>query len=77
MAWRVRKSCARILIELGIHPKIIQQTLRHHDIRLTMDLYGELGEDDLFRDLPGKLPVPRMFAQRDEGGQQPKMRAVP
>lgn len=58
----LRKSCARILIELNVHPKVIQQTLRHSDIRLTMDLYGELGEDDLFRELPGKFPVPRMFA---------------
>ena len=59
----LRKSCARILIELGVHPKVIQQTLRHSDIRLTMDLYGELGEDDLFRELPGKFPVPRMFGE--------------
>lgn len=59
----LRKSCARILIELGVHPKVIQQTLRHADIRLTMDLYGELGEDDLFRELPGKFPVPRMFGE--------------
>ncbi|MFO1077098.1 MAG: hypothetical protein U1E73_05165 [Planctomycetota bacterium] len=42
---------------------MIQQTLRHADIRLTMDLYGELGEDDLFRELPGKFPVPRLFAE--------------
>jgi hypothetical protein len=41
---------------------VIQQVLRHSDIRLTMDLYGELGEDDLFRELPGMFPVPRMFA---------------
>ncbi|MBL8729711.1 MAG: site-specific integrase [Planctomycetes bacterium] len=59
----LRKSCARILIELNVHPKVIQQTLRHSDIRLTMDLYGELGEDDLFRELPGKFPVPKMFAE--------------
>lgn len=58
----LRKSCARILIEMNVHPKVIQQTLRHSDIRLTMDLYGELGEDDLFRELPGQFPVPRIFA---------------
>lgn len=58
----LRKSCARILIQLGVHPKVIQMVLRHSDIRLTMDLYGELGEDDLFRELPGKFPVPKMFA---------------
>jgi hypothetical protein len=37
--------------------------LRHSDIRLTMDLYGELGDDDLFRELPGTFPVPRMFGE--------------
>jgi integrase len=62
----LRKSCARILIELNVHPKVIQQVLRHSDIRLTMDLYGELGEDDLFRELPGMFPVPRMFAADGE-----------
>ena len=31
-----------------------------------MDLYGELGEDDLFRELPGKFPVPKMFAATGE-----------
>jgi hypothetical protein len=48
---RCARACARILIELNVHPKVIQQVLRHSDIRLTMDLYGELGEDDLFRDI--------------------------
>ena len=52
---------------MQVHPKIIQQTLRHSDIRLTMDLYGELGEDDLFRELPGKFPVPAMFARSTAG----------
>jgi hypothetical protein len=52
----LRKSCARILIELNVHPKIIQQVLRHSDIRLTMDVYGELGEDDLFREMPAGSP---------------------
>ena len=69
----VRKSCARILIELNIHPKVIQQTLRHSDIRLTMDLYGELGEDDLFRELPGKFPVPRMFATTSQRQRGPRL----
>lgn len=56
----LRKSCARILIELGLHPKMIQMALRHSDIRITMDLYGELGENDLFRELSGKFPVPQV-----------------
>jgi integrase len=61
----LRKSCARILIELNVHPKTIQQVLRHSDIRLTMDLYGELGEDDLFRDIGTKFPVPAIFAENE------------
>jgi integrase len=58
----LRKSCARILIELGVHPKTIQQVRRHSDIGLTMDLYGELGEDDLLRDVGTKFPVPKLYA---------------
>lgn len=58
----LRKSCARILVEIGLHPALIQAALRHSDIRITMSVYAELGEDDLFRELPGKFPVPKMFA---------------
>lgn len=72
----LRKSCARILIELGVHPKLIQQVMRHSDIRLTMDLYGELGEDDLFRELPGKFPVPRTFKACAASGVHPGSAAV-
>lgn len=58
----LRKSCARILVEMGLHPKVIQAVLRHSDVRLTLNVYAELGEDDLFRELPGKLPTPRAYA---------------
>jgi len=71
----LRKSAARILIELGVHPKLIQMLLRHSDIRLTMDLYGELGEDDLFREQP-KLPVPRMFTTEGNGADGSRPLAV-
>jgi hypothetical protein len=30
-----------------------------------MDLYGEWDESDLFRELPGKFPTPKMFARKD------------
>jgi hypothetical protein len=58
----LRKICARILIEINVHPEVIEQTLAHSDIRLTINLYNELGEDDLFREPPGKLPVPGLLA---------------
>jgi integrase len=38
----LRHSAASILIAEGVHPKAIQELLRHASIRLTMDIYGHL-----------------------------------
>jgi integrase len=38
----VRHSAASILIAEGVHPKAIQELLRHSSIQLTMDTYGHL-----------------------------------
>jgi integrase len=38
----LRHSAASILIALGVHPKAIQELLRHSSIQLTMDTYGHL-----------------------------------
>jgi integrase len=35
-----RHSCAALLIELGAHPKAIQERLGHSSITVTMDVYG-------------------------------------
>jgi integrase len=40
----LRHSAALILIAQGVHPKAIQELLRHSSIQLTMDLYGHLFE---------------------------------
>jgi integrase len=40
----LRHSAASILISLGVHPKAIQELLRHSSIQLTMDTYGHLLE---------------------------------
>jgi integrase len=40
----LRHSAASILIALGVHPKAIQELLRHSSIQLTMDTYGHLME---------------------------------
>jgi len=55
----LRKSCARILIEVNVHPRVIQQRLRHSNIRLTMDLLRR-PRRGLFRELTGIL-VLKMF----------------
>jgi integrase len=38
----LRHSAASILIAQGVHPKAIQQLLRHSSIQVTMDVYGHL-----------------------------------
>jgi integrase len=38
----LRHSAASILIAQGVHPKAIQELLRHSSIQLTMDTYGHL-----------------------------------
>jgi integrase len=38
----LRHSAASILIAQGVHPKVIQELLRHSSIQLTMDTYGHL-----------------------------------
>ena len=40
----LRHSAASILIAQGVHPKAIQELLRHSSIQLTMDKYGHLFE---------------------------------
>jgi predicted nuclease of restriction endonuclease-like (RecB) superfamily len=40
----VRHSAASILIAHGVHPKAIQELLRHSSIQITMDTYGHLFE---------------------------------
>ncbi len=44
----LRHSAAGLMIELGAHPKVIQQRLRHASIRTTLDVYGSVlpGVDD-------------------------------
>jgi integrase len=37
-------SAASILIAQGVHPKAIQELLRHSSIQPTMDTYGHLFE---------------------------------
>jgi integrase len=38
----LRHSAAALLIAQGVHPKAIQELLRHSSIQITMDVYGHL-----------------------------------
>ena len=38
----LRHTCVSLLIQLGAHPKAIQERLGHSSITVTMDVYGHL-----------------------------------
>jgi integrase len=38
----LRHSCATLLLSLGVHPKLVQQTLGHSTFQLTMDTYSHM-----------------------------------
>jgi integrase len=75
----LRHTCAALLIELGAHPKAIQERLGHSSITVTMDVYGHLFPalnealterlDDVFRAARGRtLPPPGNAQIVDLGG---------
>ena len=38
----LRHSCATLLLSLGVHPKLVQETLGHSTFQLTMDTYSHM-----------------------------------
>ena len=38
----LRHSCASILTALGIHPRVVRETLRHSHLSITMDTYAHV-----------------------------------
>lgn len=43
----LRKTFCSLLARQKVHPKVAQQLLGHSDIRLTMDIYTEIADDQL------------------------------
>lgn len=39
----LRHSCATILVALGVHPRVVMETLRHSTVGMTMDIYSHVG----------------------------------
>ncbi len=36
----VRKTCATLLVDLDVHPRVIMRVLRHADLGVTMEIYA-------------------------------------
>ena len=49
-----RRTCASLLRELGVHPRVAMQILRHSRISLTMEIYTDV-PDPATREALGKL----------------------
>ncbi len=64
----LRHTCASLLIDLGAHPKVIQEWLGHKSITVTIDVYGHLFPslnqalaerlDEVFRGAAAESPRP-------------------
>jgi integrase len=35
-----RKTCATLLVDLDVHPRVIMRVLRHADLAVTMEIYA-------------------------------------
>ena len=63
----LRHTCAALLIELGAHPKAIQERLGHSSITVTIDVYGHLFpsiDQALTARLDERLSAARLAADR-------------
>jgi integrase len=36
-----RRTCATLLVDLDVHPRVIMQILRHAQINVTMEIYSQ------------------------------------
>ncbi|HEX5036283.1 MAG TPA: site-specific integrase [bacterium] len=64
----LRKTFCSLLARGGVHPKVAQKLMGHSDVRMTMDIYTEIGDDQL-RDAVNGLPAIRDL-------QKPRLRVV-
>lgn len=56
----LRHSCVRILREAGVAVEIVQQIMRHSDVRLTLQTYGSVDKERVAAAMRGLLPAPAL-----------------
>lgn len=40
-----RRTCATLLVDLDVHPRVIMQVLRHAEVSVTMEIYSQASSD--------------------------------
>jgi integrase len=40
-----RRTCATLLVDLDVHPRVIMRVLRHADLSVTMEIYAKASAD--------------------------------
>lgn len=51
----LRHTCARMLCEAGVNPKVVQRIMGHSDIETTMMIYTEVGDEYIWEEYVNKL----------------------
>ena len=77
----LRHTCASLLVDLGAHPKVIQEWLGHKSITVTIDVYGHLFPslnealaerlDEVFRAAADQPPAPPVTVSDIDPGRKP------
>ena len=70
--YTLRHSCATLLLERNVHPKIVQDRLGHSTIRLTLDTYSHVtpGMQEIARDALSDLIFTKKPASQESSGRQ-------
>ena len=59
-----RRTCASLLVELDVHPRVAMQILRHSQIAVTMDIYSQVASAST------REALSRLGGRLSSGGQE-------
>lgn len=67
----LRKTFCSLLARTGVHPKVAQKLMGHTDVRLTLNIYTEVGDDQLRTAVNGLPAVRDLRAKSSAGLEKP------
>lgn len=66
-----RRTCATLLVDLDVHPRVIMKILRHTQIAMTMDIYAQASSKvtrEALLQLGEELDRPELELPEEPGG---------